>query len=279
MKITTVLENNSRDEAIVAQYGLSLLVETDGVKILVDAGQDATAYENFIKLKLDAAAIDALLISHNHFDHIGGMQCFIDATEDRGIPIYVSSRGATELFSKRLFRRPTLVSRVNIIENNESRIQSVGDIVKIRENVYACRINSPDPNFLCKDGRLRMRDGARLVKDNFAHEIYLAVIENGAVKIVSSCSHNGVVNIVRDARDRFGLPIKAFVGGMHIRANSSNSLNCSKKHVKRIAAELDSLGLGAIYTCHCTGRLGFRIVKDNFSGKVKYFSAPDKFTV
>ena len=119
----------------------------------------------------------------------------------------------------------------------------------------------------------------KLCPDNFSHEIYLAVIEDQSVKIVSSCSHNGIVNIVRDAQKRFGLPVSAFVGGLHMRGNHSNRLNASKPYLRSVIEELNTLEAGHIYTCHCTGTAGFELLKKTYKNEVTYFNTADSFTV
>ena len=279
MKITALIENDSRDESIVAQYGLSLFVETAGGNVLVDAGQDECALANFQALGFSENAIGAIFASHNHYDHIGGLQAFIDATAKSGVPVFVSSGADKALFTKKFLRRSKSVSRDDILTSNPGRIVPVDDMVEIFSGVYACRIARPDPEFFCKDKKLRMLEGKRLVPDDFSHEIYLAVIEDDSVKIVSSCSHNGIINIINDAKTRFNLPVSAFVGGLHFRGSSRRALNCPVAYANKVFDKLNELGVETIYTCHCTGYPAFKMLKKAFNGKAKYFNTADKFTI
>ncbi len=280
MKITALIENHSFRPELMAQYGLSLFVETAGGNILVDAGQDDLAWQNFCALGFSASQINAILLSHNHFDHVGGLPSFRSATEETGISIFVSAEADKPLYTKRFLCRKRKVSCNDLLEESAARIVWVADQEQILENVYACRIKAPASEWVCKDKKLKMTDGARgLLPDLFRHEIYLAVIEDGAVKIVSSCSHNGILNIVRDAEERFSLPVTVFVGGLHMRGNSSEKLNAPRAYFQKLLEELRTLHLKELRTCHCTGVAGLALLKKALSCHVSGFHTGDSFTV
>ena len=280
MKITALIENYSYKEGIAAQYGLSLLVQTGNSNILVDAGQNDMALNNFLALGYDPSIIDAIVISHNHFDHIGGLQSFLDATAEKAPPVYVSQGVGTDLYSKRLFSRKNLCSRNDLIEQNRHRVQFVSDALQILPNVFVCTVTNPDPDFVCKDRKLRMSsESGRLIRDDFRHEVYLAILEADGLKIVSSCSHNGIVNIARDAADRFHQPVETFVGGLHLRGKHHDTLNCSRAHVKQLVKAINELSIPTIHTCHCTGILGYQLIEKDYLGKIYYFSSGDQLSV
>jgi len=73
MKITTLYDNYKTKEKLEIGWGFSCLIE-NSKKILFDAGEeDKKLFSNMEKLNINVKDIDILVISHNHFDHTGGL--------------------------------------------------------------------------------------------------------------------------------------------------------------------------------------------------------------
>lgn len=277
MEITTIIENVSNKNDLPAKYGLSLVVKTNGHTFLVDAGYDEQTLLNFHALGFNLNDMEGMVISHNHNDHIGGLESFLKA--DDNLKFYISSDCKTPLFTKKPFRRRKLVSCVDVIEKYEYRAVFVKDVYPLFENVYLCQVKNPNPDYFCKDKKLRMIKDGKLIKDDFKHEIYVAVIENDKLKIISSCSHNGIINIIDDAEKKFNKKATAFVGGLHYKGKSKTKLNCKLDFLKDSIDKLNETNLKSLYTCHCTGKMAFEIIKDLGKAKTRYFSTGDIFTI
>ena len=76
MKVTVLAENSACREDLTPQHGLSLYIETNGKKILFDMGQDDTFAQNAKTLGIDLSQADLAIISHGHYDHVGGLDTF-----------------------------------------------------------------------------------------------------------------------------------------------------------------------------------------------------------
>ena len=82
MKITTLLDNRTHSEKLKTEHGLSLYIETDdNQKILYDTGQSDLFMDNAAELGVDLTEIDMVIISHGHYDHIGGLTAFLEANK------------------------------------------------------------------------------------------------------------------------------------------------------------------------------------------------------
>ncbi len=74
MQITIVYDNESAQEYLTADWGFACVIEAYGRKILFDTGASGKILlDNMRKLKIDIESIDEIFISHNHWDHTGGL--------------------------------------------------------------------------------------------------------------------------------------------------------------------------------------------------------------
>lgn len=106
MKITTLVENqlalDHRD--LEAEFGLSLLIEHTGQRILFDTGAAGAAMRNAPRLGVDLRQVDAVVLSHHHIDHGGGLPAFFAI--NRHAKVYLRHPPA----GKEFFRALLLVS-------------------------------------------------------------------------------------------------------------------------------------------------------------------------
>jgi 7,8-dihydropterin-6-yl-methyl-4-(beta-D-ribofuranosyl)aminobenzene 5'-phosphate synthase len=73
LSITALAENTAGAYDFLGEWGLSLWIEADNHRILYDTGGGRTLTANARLLGMDLKNADALIISHGHFDHTGGI--------------------------------------------------------------------------------------------------------------------------------------------------------------------------------------------------------------
>lgn len=83
MKIVTLVENTAGNEKCIAEHGLSVYIETEKHKLLLDAGQTDAVVKNAEALGVDLSAVDTVILSHGHYDHSGGILPFSKLTVPR----------------------------------------------------------------------------------------------------------------------------------------------------------------------------------------------------
>ena len=76
MKLITLVENTCGNNGCIAEHGLSIYIETDKHKLLLDTGQSDAAVKNAETLGIDLSKVDTVILSHGHYDHSGGILPF-----------------------------------------------------------------------------------------------------------------------------------------------------------------------------------------------------------
>ena len=77
MKIKVLSENTAISEEFACEHGLSVYLESGGLKILFDTGASDLFLKNAKTLGVDIADVDLLFLSHGHYDHGGGLKDFL----------------------------------------------------------------------------------------------------------------------------------------------------------------------------------------------------------
>lgn len=241
MKIVVLTENTSINNELKAEHGLSLYIETNGLKILFDMGQSDLFLHNAEKLGIDISTVDIAVISHGHYDHGGGLKYFLQANSKAPVFININAFGSyyngTEKyigFDKSLSDNPRLIF--------------TGDEYEIQKGIKLFTANDRERIYNLSGNGLNKMVNGEFIEDDFLHEQYLQIEENGKKILISGCSHKGAINVV----DWFSPNI--FIGGFHY---SKLELN---DQLKEYALRLK--GCSAEYfTCHCTGVPQYEFMK------------------
>ena len=115
----------------------------------------------------------------------------------------------------------------------------------------------------------RLEDG-RFKIDDFAHEQSVTFETEKGLILCNSCSHGGIVNIVKEAQRALHKNVYAVVGGFHLKSpDGVDSMAVSPEEVEDIGRQLVELGVKQIYTGHCTGRPALGILQQCFPKEVR----------
>ncbi|MBN2812750.1 MAG: MBL fold metallo-hydrolase [Bacteroidales bacterium] len=256
MQITTLIENLVYQQNLLAEHGLSFYLEGESRKILFDTGQTGNFIHNASVLGVNLTDVDALVISHGHYDHTGGIYPFLKI--NKKATVYIKK----EAFLPK-YHGPERFIGVTYDSPLEKRIQYVTEPVEIDTDVFIMPdipVKYPeDTNY----GHLQVKVGDKLIEDTFEDELYLAVTENKLLSVISSCSHRGIINILEAAKTAFDLPVDTVMGGFHIRANTEEKLS-------KLEAYFRQLSPRSIGVCHCSGVEKYAWLLQRFGQQVFY---------
>jgi len=255
----------SGDALCCAAFGLSLLITArmgDITRVLLfDAGPEANTFaRNCDRLDIDLGSVDAVVLSHGHWDHAGGLTEAVgrifDANGGRPIECHVNPG----MFVTRAMQAPegdylpfkdipdpeTLTAAgASVISRPEAR-SLLGDFFYLSGEIP--RVTSFELGI--PSHRKRSPDGITWEPDPLIlDERYVAVRVKGKGMILfTACSHAGVINILRDARERFeGVPLFGLMGGFHLSGKGPEAA------ISQTVEELKSFGLRRVMPGHCTG--------------------------
>lgn len=262
--ITVLVENDAARDDLGAEHGLSLWIETTNGNVLFDTGASGLFAENAENLGIDLSAADAVVLSHGHYDHAGGLSYALDRTS---APLYVG-KDATMPKRKRgpegLCDIGCDSTVVNDFANRDSGsgLSLVTGLQKILPGIAVLPAVPMDEAAPADNGRLlRERDG-KIEQDPFDDELSLLLNGRDHVVVVTGCSHRGIANIVAAARQAYTGPASVpwqIVGGFHLSHENEDRV----RSIGRALSDVAELRAG-----HCTGAEAFGILAEMLPGRV-----------
>lgn len=245
--IRTLLENNlSKNRALIAEHGLSFMVETEKVKILFDCSAGSAARRNAEKMHVSLTDADYVVLSHSHYDHAGGYPDMADHgvlaplitgpqffeekyARDGGKYAYLGCGFGEELLTQKGIEHRVCEGCETLSEGCYvvGRFKRIHDFEKV-------------PSRFVRE----TKDG--MIADEFPDEVCLVLEREQGLVMIVGCSHPGILNMIESVRERFGQPVYAVFGGSHL-------VEADEERLLESIRILKDMGIAIAGFNHCTG--------------------------
>ena len=261
----SVLVDNIGSSGLPGEWGLSFYIEYKDQKILLDAGQSGLFAENAKKLGLNLADVDYAVLSHAHYDHADGMPVFFEQNDKA--KLYLKESCGENCYDRKEGKMKYIGIKSGMLEKYRDRIIRVPGDLKISDGVWLISHSAESMKKAGEREHMYLKEENGWAPDCFAHEQSLVFETESGLVIFNSCSHGGADNIINEVSAVFpGRQICAMAGGFHL-------YNKSEEYVRSFAEKVRATGVEKIYTGHCTGEEGYRILREVLGDRVHQLEA------
>ncbi len=248
IKITTLAENTA-DLGCLAEWGLSMYIEADGVNILFDTGAGIAAVHNAQLFGIDLSKVDKIVLSHGHFDHTGGLR---EALQMIKKPIEVIAHpDIWSLKYGRLHKEKERYSGMpfqrELLENLGARFNLTDKPVRLADHFFTTGEIPMLTDYEEIDSGLFDKKTGEMLPDELKDDLALVIDAEFGLVVILGCAHRGIVNTIRQAQKVTGKDlVYAAIGGTHL-------LNAERPRWEKTALDLKTMGVQFLGVSHCTG--------------------------
>lgn len=261
LKITVLVENTAGRLGVLAEHGLSFLIETGGENVLFDTGQGFVLTHNLNRLGRRLDDVETVVLSHGHYDHTGGLHT------------------AVSLMNKPTVYAHPAAAHPKFRRNADGSSRSIGipdpDLKALTESNWiqtdapidlpgGLHLTGPVPRIASFEdvGGPFYRDEACTHPDPIEDDQAAFIQTAHGTVVILGCAHAGLINTLQYIQNLTdNRPIHTVIGGMHLHS-------ASEERITKTIEALRIVDIRSIFACHCTGVDAASRLWNEFPGRV-----------
>ena len=273
LRITTLSENAAGFPGVLAEWGLSVLVETGDLKILLDTCTSISVPHNAPILGVDLSAIDKIVLSHGHYDHTGGLKEVLAKTGAVEIIAH------PDIWAKKYIRGGEWERYIGIPFPREE-LEALGatftlrkDPVWISDDIVTTGEIPMTTEYEEIERMLYVKEDDQWLPDPLLDDRALIIVTSDGLVVILGCAHRGAINTIRHAQQITGVEqIHTVIGGTHL-------IGASEERVLSTASALQELGVQRVGVSHCTGLPSSMLLAQQLGGSFFFNNTGTSITV
>ncbi|TVQ43509.1 MAG: MBL fold metallo-hydrolase [Gloeocapsa sp. DLM2.Bin57] len=243
LAVTILAENTTRKRGLLGEHGLSVLIEADSYKILFDTGQGLTLEHNAQQLGISLNNLEAIALSHGHYDHTGGLLSLLEQATETDLFLHPAAL-QTKYSPSGNIGSP--ICDEQLLKAKVRRLIWTENPTEIRPGVYLSG-TIPRRHPLEDTGGLFWCDSEHKSLDHLRDDQAMFLESPLGWVVLLGCAHSGVINTLDYIAQITGTSeFYAVLGGMHL-------LRASNQRLESTLEALEKYKVQKLGPNHCTG--------------------------